>query len=150
MDINSNSMYKQALHICMMRVAAEVKHFGFVAASNNTSGIVIPGQSTQHQHAGGASGVGAVVNSLYSGGASTAANIYSSLQDASSGMMGSNTALGTGTSASVGVAAASRSLDLLKTPMPMRDAAPDNMYALNERIVAAESCWFVAKVINMS
>lgn len=138
-------MYKQALHICMMRVAAEVKHFGFVAASNNTSGIVIPGQSTQHQHAGGASGVGAVVNSLYSGGASTAANIYSSLQDASSGMMGSNTA-----SASVGVAAASRSLDLLKTPMPMRDAAPDNMYALNERIVAAESCWFVAKVINMS
>ena len=50
------------------------------------------------------------------------------------------------TNASAAAAMANRTLDLLKTPLPMRDASPENMFALNERIVAAESCGFVAKV----
>lgn len=128
--------------MCMMRVAAEVKHLGFLSAPQQSYGSSAAQMQQGGQHA---SGVGAVVNSLYFGGASTAANLYSTLQDASSGMMGTNAGAA---SASAANAAAMRSMDLLKTPMPMRDAAPENMFALNERIVAAESCWFVAKILS--
>lgn len=89
-----------------------------------------------------------MVGSLYSG---TAANIYSTLSannilstdSANSDLSGAAAVLGSNYVSTPGVI---RVIDVLKVPVPMKNASDDNFYSLNERIVAAESCWFVAKV----
>lgn len=95
----------------------------------------------------GLGGMGSMVGSLYSG---TAANIYSSLsaglnmdQASPSAQDNATSALGAAYTRTPGII---RVADVLKVPVPMKNASNENFYALNERIVAAESCWFVAKV----
>ena len=90
-----------------------------------------------------------MVGNLYSG---TAANIYSSLSagtilsseaPANHAEGGGAAILGANYTPTPGII---RVADVLKMPLPMKVADFENYYGLNERIVAAESCWFVAKV----
>jgi hypothetical protein len=137
----------EGLHACLSRALIEI-----VAVAPEAE---LPAET----HAAGGMGMGmggglSGMASLYSG---AAANIYSSLSaslsmDALSaaaqgggggggGMGGS--ALGAQYAPSPGII---RVADVLKVPAPIKNANYENFYALNERIVAAESCWFVAKV----
>ena len=131
---------EQALHSCLSRALIEIVA---MSPDNIQSTDALPGITTQATS--GLSGVGSMVGNLYSG---TAANIYSSFSGAAT------TENTTSHSASGGIAALGytptpgiiRVADVLKVPIPMKNANFENFYALNERIVAAESCWFVATV----
>jgi hypothetical protein len=98
-----------------------------------------------------AGGVGSVVGSLYSGATSlSGSSLYSTLSSGT--ILSSDSGNNSGTNAGNGPLfppppqGLLRVTDILKSPIPIRDANSSNFYALNERIVAAESCWFVAKV----
>jgi hypothetical protein len=134
----------EGLHTCLSRALIEI-----VAVAPEAE---LPAET--HAAGGGGGGGLSSMASLYSG---AAANIYSSLSaslsmDALSaagaqggGGGGATSALGANYTPTPGII---RVADVLKVPIPMKNANYENFYALNERIVAAESCWFVAKVCH--
>ena len=123
--------------MCMHRVLAEV-----IATSNSGAGdgsdAFRRDASMNSLSAGIAGGVGSI--------GATAANIYSTLQSSAGTLLSSESSQVAGQQNQEISNLLTKAADVFKQPIPLKHASRENMYALNERIVAAESCWFAAKV----
>jgi hypothetical protein len=123
----------------MHRVLAEV-------IASNSSGASQDGlrrdASLNSISAGIAGGVGSI--------GATAANIYSTLQSSAGTLLSSESSQVAGQQNQGISNLLAKAGEIFKMPIPLKHASRENMYALNERIVAAESCWFAAKVMSLT
>ena len=139
----------QALHSCMARVNEEVIAAASFQMQSNSEIPGLPASMVWKEHGPGgiSSGIAGGVGSSIG---ATAANLYSSLQSSAGTLLSSSEPAYANVQVPQLIAnQMSRVSAVLKTPIPLRHASEENLYGLNERIVAAESCWFVSKVFRV-